>query len=386
MYFQIKPFYKMKDSILFNDFQTVSRAEWQAQIEKDLKGKPYSDLRWHLGEDFVIEPFYQAEDRPQAQKAFVFDNDWAISETIEVIDEDYKAANALALTALMGGANALCFIIHHGTSAAEMEVLLHKIELSYIATHFFYIGKKLHNAQKKMEHFYTIAQKRGENTQTLKGSISIAPLGKTPNWDKVAAFTQWISAHLPDFQAISINGQPFHTEPQYVAEELAQILQQTNSYFHQLSERNIALSDIHSTLQILISIDKSYFINIAKIRALKILYLNLAKAYGIENCTLPIISANFNSLSFDKDFNTNMIRATTMALSAASAGVNCLTVLPSDHQESPFARRIARNVQHLLKMESYMEKVSDPSAGSYYIEQLTEQIATKSWAIFQKNS
>ena len=99
---------------------------------------------------------------------------------------------------------------------------------------------------------------------------------------------------------------------------------------------------------------------------------------------MPPIIASFASLSLDENENTNMIRATTMALSAVSGGVDTLDVLPSDYRNSPFGRRIARNVQHLLKMESYMDKVSDPSAGSYYIEQLTETIATKAWEKFQQ--
>jgi methylmalonyl-CoA mutase len=157
-----------------------------------------------------------------------------------------------------------------------------------------------------------------------------------------------------------------------------------NSFFNHLTDRNYTPSQINAVLQFSISVDKSYFINIAKIRALKLLYLNLMKAYHIENEALAPIEANFASLSFDENVNTNMIRATTMALSAVSGGVARLNVLPADPKNTPFTRRIARNVQHLLKMESYLDKVADPSAGSYYIEQLTEMIATKTWDYFQK--
>jgi methylmalonyl-CoA mutase len=374
----------MTQNFLFADFQPFTAEQWQAQIEKDLKGKPYDDLRWHIGDDFVVDPFYTNTDIAEKKQAFSASADWEISESIEIENEDYKAANRLALDALMGGANALEFIISYNTSAAEMEVLLKGIELSYISTHFFYTGKKINQAQKKIEHFYTIAKKRGENTDALQGSLHIAPLGHAPNWDKVAATCAWFSMHLPAFKCITVNGCSFHTEPEHVAVELGETLFLANSFFNHLTDRNYTPSQINAVLQFSISVDKSYFINIAKIRALKLLYLNLMKAYHIENEALAPIEANFASLSFDENVNTNMIRATTMALSAVSGGVARLNVLPADPKNTPFTRRIARNVQHLLKMESYLDKVADPSAGSYYIEQLTEMIATKTWDYFQK--
>jgi methylmalonyl-CoA mutase len=364
---------------MFADFKATDKKQWLAQIEKDLKGKPFDDIRWHLGEDFTIEPFYHQEDSTVKSIGFSMTNDWDICETIEIEKEDYKTANRLAIEALMGGANALNFVISNNTSLNEMEVLLKDIELSYIATHFFFTGKKTRLAQKKLEHFYTIATKKGENTALLRGSLHIAPLGHTPNWVHTKAMVAWINQHLPNFKAITINACSFHTEPENVADELAKTLALANDFLAELSEQGMSVEDLNKTLQFTISIDKSYFINIAKIRALKLLYLNVLKGYQLENAALPPIFASFAALSFDENANTNMIRATTMALSAANAGVQTLDVLPSDTQNSSFGRRIARNVQHLLKMESHIDKVGDPSAGSYYIEQLTEKIATKAW-------
>ena len=369
---------------MFADFTPTDKKQWLAQIEKDLKGKPFDDIRWHLGEDFTVEPFYHQEDRMVKNIGFSSSNDWNICETVEVENEDYKAANRLALDALMGGANALNFVISNDTSLSEMEVLLQDVELSYIATHFFFIGKKTRLAQKKLEYFYSIAQKRGEDTSLLRGSLHIAPLGHAPNWAHTHAMLNWINSHLPNFKGITVNACSFHTEPENVADELAKTIALADDFFVGLSQQGMSFESINNTLQFTISIDKSYFINIAKIRALKLLYLNVLKAYQVENTILPPIMASFASLSFDENTNTNMIRATTMALSAANAGVDTLDILPSDNRNSAFGRRIARNIQHLLKMESYIDKVSDPSAGSYYIEQLTETIATKAWAAFQK--
>jgi methylmalonyl-CoA mutase len=371
---------------LFQDFPHIDKAQWLSQIEKDLKGKPFDELRWHLGEDLSFEPFYHSEDVSSRKNPFPSQKNWSICESIEVENEDYKTANKTALEALMGGADAIDFIIGNNISAAEMEILLENIELSYISMHFFYTGKKNRLAQKKLEHFFNIAKKRGENTPVLKGSLHIAPLGHAPNWENTAALVKWTKEHLPSFRAITVNGRSFHTTPEFVVDELAKTLHLANDFLSNLSEKGLTLAEVHQTLQFEISIDKSYFINIAKIRALKLLYLNIMKAYGLENEHLPPVLAYFDSLSFDENQNTNMIRATTMALSAVMGGADSLNVLPADPQNSSFSRKIARNVQHLLKMESYMDKVSDPAAGSYYIEQLTEILATKTWAKFQELS
>jgi methylmalonyl-CoA mutase len=110
----------------------------------------------------------------------------------------------------------------------------------------------------------------------------------------------------------------------------------------------------------------------------------MMKAYGIEKEDFPSITAYFSSLSFDENENTNMIRATTMALSAVTGGVDTLNVMTADHKGSAFHRRMARNVQHLLKMECYLDRITDPAAGSFYIEQLTAKIAETAWQKFKQ--
>ncbi|MBK9488574.1 MAG: hypothetical protein IPO07_07135 [Haliscomenobacter sp.] len=127
---------------------------------------------------------------------------------------------------------------------------------------------------------------------------------------------------------------------------------------------------------------------IAKLRALRLLWQNVLKAYGVQTSALEI-AAHFAPASQDEHPNTNLIRAATQAMSAVIGGANQLYVLPSNaslHESpTPFTRRIARNVQHLLRLESHLDKVIDPAAGSYYIEKLTEELAHKAWAIFQQN-
>jgi methylmalonyl-CoA mutase len=371
---------------MFQEFESVTKAQWKSQIEKDLKGKPYQELIWQLSEKLAFEPFYQRDDLATTHAPFAAkeNNDWDICEWIEE-EEDYKKANAIALNALMGGANALEFVIDNRISLNEMTALLEDIELPYIAVHFFYTGKKVRLAQKKLEHFYTIAKSKGYDTRTLRGSLHIAPYGKEPNWDNVVTLLEWAKAHLPSFKIVTINGAEFHLSDANVSETLAKTIQRGSEALHQLTERGWTVAEANNALCFNISIGKSYFINIAKIRALKLLWLNVLSGYAAQNAEIPPIMANFATLEFDENENNNMIRATTMALSAAIGGVDTLSVLAADKRgNSTFVRRIARNVQHLLKMESYIDKVADPAAGAYYIEQMTNDIAAQAWEQFKQ--
>ena len=120
-----------------------------------------------------------------------------------------------------------------------------------------------------------------------------------------------------------------------------------------------------NSFQFSLPIGKSYFVEIAKIRAFKILWANVLAAYEVQNVVAPTIEVHFSKTEMTDDTNTNMIHATTQAMSAVIGGVERLTVLPSDKKGSAFTKRIARNVQHLLKMESFMNRVHDPAAVSY---------------------
>jgi methylmalonyl-CoA mutase len=370
---------------MFNQFERVNKAQWKAQIEKDLKGKPYEELIWKLNDELAFEPFYQRDDLAQSLPPFATkqDNDWDICECIDT-GKDYKQANIIAMEALTGGANAIEFTIDNRISATEMAVLLKDIELPYIATHFFYTGKKIRLVQKKLEHFSNIAHAKGYDTQTLRGTLHIAPYGKEPNWENVISLLDWAKKQLPSFKIVTINAAEFHISDANVSEMLAKTIQRASEALHQLTERGWTAAEANNALSFNISIGKSYFINIAKIRALKLLWLNVLQSYGLQKAGIPPIMANFATSAFDENENSNMIRATTMALSAAIGGADTLSVLASDKRgDSAFARRIARNIQHLLKMESYIDKVVDPAAGAYYIEQMTTEIAAQAWEQFK---
>ncbi len=225
---------------------------------------------------------------------------------------------------------------------------------------------------KGLQHYFI---KQGFELKKLHGSIDF---GQT----KVSIAT--LQRDLPGFKLGVVRGLAFHQGHAASVQELAGLLQAGEAYLAAASSTE--LETVAKSLLFKVAIGKSYFVEIAKLRALHILWFNVLKAYGVQNPGVTI-TAHFAPDSQDENTNTNLIRAATQAMSAIIGGTRELYVLPSNvgagESPTPFSRRIARNVQHLLRQETYLDKVQDPAAGSYYVEKLTEELAGKAWEIFQ---
>ena len=116
------------------------------------------------------------------------------------------------------------------------------------------------------------------------------------------------------------------------------------------------------------------------------LWQQLQIAWQIEARIPAFIEAKVSPSSLSSEPDSNLINATSQAMAAVAAGVDRLTTSLGNYQENvPLLDwRISQNIQHILKMESYMDRVVDPAAGSYYLEGFTEQIARQAWKSFQQ--
>jgi methylmalonyl-CoA mutase len=367
----------MSDSIqnLFQEFEATTKAQWLARVERDLKGRPLAELAFDIPH-LNISPFAHADDfvgknlEPIIGNAT--SNSWAIAENVEVINDNYKEANKQALTALMGGANALFFKLKTYPTDNQLNTLLENIEFEYIETHFN-ISSEENTLLSFLENFKKIILKKGK---ILRGSVS------TDSKEIPKQVLLWIKENLPLFKIMTIEGSLFHKGSEQEVEELAQILLEGEKQLNYLKNNGLDINLFKSNIQFNISIGISYFIEIAKIRALKLLWGNVLKAYDATP-SVPSIHAKISKDSFVEDAHKNKISVTTQAMSAVLAGVESLTIDPTE--DSDFGKRISRNVQHLLQLESYLDRVADPAAGSFYIEQLTNQIAEAVWQRFQEN-
>ncbi len=139
-----------------------------------------------------------------------------------------------------------------------------------------------------------------------------------------------------------------------------------------------------------LAVGSNYFMEIAKLRAMRLLWARLVEQYQPESPAamktfIHASTARWNKTIYDP--YVNMLRTTTEGMSAALGNADSVSVTPFDvafKESGVFSDRIARNQQLILKEESYLNKVADPGAGSYYIENLTHSMAHHAWALFQE--
>ena len=189
-------------------------------------------------------------------------------------------------------------------------------------------------------------------------------------------------------RVITVSGHHFSDAGSTIVEELAFSLAAAHDYLVWLMEEGCTIDEVARKIRFSFAVTSNYFMEMAKLRAARLLWANIVKKYEPAcNCSCKLYAhartSAWNQTAYDP--YVNMLRGTTEAMSAAIAGVHSLEVLPFDHsyaEPSEFSYRIARNESLLLKHESHFDQVIDPAGGSYYIENLTNSIANEAWKLF----
>lgn len=391
---------------LFTEFPPVSTEQWEAAIAVDLKGADYErKLVWRTGEGFNVRPYYRAENLEGIQflgsQAGEFpyvrgtraNNHWRVHQTVEV--NCPKEANAEALKLLNSGVDSLGFeIAKEDFTAADLDELLRDICVPAISLVFS--GKGTGNVAElviaKLEKEGTIAE--------ADVAFAIDPLVKglstkgdfcSPNGEKcfarIAALIKKTAAYK-HIRIVTVSADIFSNAGSTIVEELAFALSAGNEYLARLTDAGLTVDEAARKLRFSFAVTSNYFMEIAKLRAARMLWANIVKAYNPEkNCAgkmmIHATTSKWNQTVYDP--YVNMLRGTTEAMSAAIGGVYSMEVTPFDRSfETPseFAKRIARNVELLLKHESHFDQVVDPAGGSYYVENLTQSIAAEAWKLF----
>ena len=390
---------------LFSDFPGVSTEAWMEKITADLKGADFEKkLVWKTNEGFKVKPFYRQEDLeglktteglpgqfPYLRGTKKDDNTWYVRQDIKV--ECAKEANAKALDLLNKGVDSLGFNINKKDLCPEyIETLLEGICAECVELNFSTCqGATVTLANLLVEYF----TKKGYDLAALKGSINYDPMGKMlakgkdmSNYIATAKVLVEIMAALPKYRCITVNALELNNAGSYIAQELGYALAWGNEYLNALIEAGVSADDAAKKIKFNFGISSNYFLEIAKFRAARMLWANIVKEYNPAcDCACKMLAhaetSTFNLTLFDA--HVNMLRTQTEAMSAALAGVNSITVSPFDKAyQTPddFSERIARNQQLLLKEECHFDKVVDPAAGSYFIENLTVSIAQQAWNLF----
>ncbi|KGO01751.1 methylmalonyl-CoA mutase small subunit [Porphyromonas sp. COT-290 OH3588] len=390
---------------LLTEFAPISTQEWMDKITADLKGADFAKkLVWRTNEGFNVNPFYRREDLEglttphmmPAEYPYVrstrMDNDWLIRQDINA--SDLKAANAKALDVLGKGINSLGFKLKKDQINVEsLQVLLKDILPEAIELNFtccISVAAKL--AGVLTEYFATT----GADVAQCKGSIAFDPFKKqlvrgisNPNWVENCKTLLEAAKGLPQFRVLTVNALNLNNAGAYIYQELGYALSWGAELLDKLTAAGYSLEEVTSRIKFVFGVGSNYFMELAKFRAARWLWAEIVGAYGEEyrgevaKIHQQAVTSTWNKTIFDA--HVNLLRTQTEAMSATLGGVDSLTVQPFDvtYQESDdFSERIARNQQLLLKEECHFDKVIDPAAGSYYVEYLTNSIATEAWKLF----
>jgi methylmalonyl-CoA mutase len=366
----------MSKEKLFAEFPDVSTEEWESVIQADLKGADYEKkLVWKTLEGFLVKPYYRSSDMggiswllntlpgefPYVRGTKKTDNNWEIR--VEIYEKNIKEANAAAKHNLERGAEALYFKNQSIQSKEDANALLAGIDLSKVPIYF------------GMANVINLLPK-------FKGGLINTPSDFSGNVEAAV----FIAKNIPDVNAITIQTHPYHNDGANIVQELGIALGMGLEYMNALTDAGLTAEQAAGQISFSISVGSRYFLEISKIRALRILWANILKQYGVTGTAkIHACTSMWNTTVYDS--NVNMLRATTETMSAAIAGADSITVIPYDavfKTPDEISCRIARNVQLILKNESHFNKIVDPSAGSYYIETLTDKIASESLKFFEK--
>ena len=393
---------------LFDEFPPIEKSKWEETIIADLKGGDYEKkLVWLTEDGLKVQPYYCAEDIESLSSKEVLpskypfvrgtkaDNNWEIRQKIVV--NNPIDANKEALEVLQKGADAVSFVVDNLNELKDLANLLRGIDLETNAIHFISAPSNLH----LLELFLAILEQFKVDKTKVNGSFNFDSfsyyllhgnywISNESNMEEVSELISKVRREIPGFKVLNIGGQHLHNAGATTVQELAFTLASGADYLVHLSKYNLSIMEILKSMQFTYSIGSSYFMEIAKFRAARMLWAKIAQQFepGCEGCTkiyIHAVTSQYNKTLYDP--YVNMLRTTTEAMSAAMASVDAMTILPFDTAYShgnAFSKRIARNQQVILKEEAHLGKIVDPGAGSYYIEKLTNILAEEAWKLFLK--
>lgn len=387
------------------EFPPVSADDWRALAEASLKGEPLESLTRKTADGIVRGPVFFRGDAPEdgasgapgeapytRGAAPVRDRflPWDIRAPIPGGTANEAAKTAIA--ALEGGASSLTLRLGQGgvsaRNADELAAALNGVRLDLAGVWLFDGG--LASAALLAAHW----ENSGAKPADIKGGFGLSPIalgalsGAIPEgWEApLAEAVKWASEQQLDLKTIAVRADLACEAGGTSAQEIAWMAAEAAEYFRALIGAGIAPETAAKTMEIRFAVDSDVHENIAKLRAARRVFSQVAAAFGAD--AAPHIHAiTARRMMSAKDAWTNLLRTTAAAFAGAAGGADAITVRPLTEaagDPTAFALRLARNIQIMLAEESHMGRVQDPAGGAFLHETLSNEIAKSAWSLFQQ--
>lgn len=378
---------------LFEIFPTISTKEWEDVIMEDLKGADYEKkLIWNSIEGLKIKPYYRKEDLindfPIYNSGLKTNNNWEICQ--EIYSSDKKEIINTILSSSDKGINSISFNIDINSKSELLEIF-DVIDFDNLSVYFNMPEKE----ELIADCLFEIANRK--KITDIKGCLGFNPLGfltingryykNTEDWTKIYILLNEKLSRFKSLRILNISGNYFHNAGSSITQDLAFSFNMFVEYIEELKRIDLKPENVYNKFSFTYSVGSNYFLEVAKLRAARHIWTKVLESYNIsiDSSIMNIYSETSKWTVSLYDPYVNMLRATTEAMSAIIGGANILSVTPFDiayKKQNEFSSRIARNIQIILKGESSLDMVVDPSKGSYFIENITNELIDKSWNLF----
>ena len=412
---------------------------WQAIAEQELRGRPLAGLDWQTPEGIAVKPLYTASDLEQIEaegfpwraalpglapylrgpRATMYANrPWTIRQYsgFSTAEESNRFYRANLAAGQMGLSIAFDLATHRGydsdhprvvgdvgkagvaiDSVEDMKILFDGIPLDRMSVSMTMNGAVL----PVLAGFIVAAEEQGVRQEQLQGTIQndilkefmvrntyIYPPG--PSMRIVADIIEYTARHMPKFNSISISGYHMEEAGATSVQELAFTLADGLEYVRAALSRGLGIDDFAPRLSFFFGIGMNFFMEIAKLRAARVLWARLMQQFSPQNPASLALRTHCQTSGVsltEQDPHNNIIRTTIEALAAVLGGTQSLHTNSFDEAlalPTPFSARIARNTQLILAEESGIPHVVDPLGGSYYVESLTHAMAAAAQALIDE--
>jgi methylmalonyl-CoA mutase len=398
------------EPLLSEGFPAPTFEQWRALVDKALKGVDFEKrLVARTADGLRIDPLYTRKDALSGTAGMVPGSPpfargtktardglgWDI-RTFH-IESDPKAANAAILEDLEGGVNSISLLLggnglpatKDAIDAALAGVLLDACPIALVAGEQFFDAALALNA---------VWEARGIAPAARLGSFGADPLGTLTMTGSLsqpldttlaqAVALMKATASSPNVQVMTVDSVIYHVAGASEAQELATMLATLVAYLRAAEKGGVSPADALPKINVALAADIDEFSTIAKLRAARQLIWRVADACGAGNAAASVklnCPTSYRMMA-KRDPWTNILRTTIACAGAALGGADAIVVLPFTFalgKPDRFARRVARNIQIVCQEESHLGRVTDPAGGSWYVENLTEDMAKKAWEIFQ---